>query len=103
VNTKHDSKHENTPGIKAAFLSAILFVAFLFCAQSASANMRCGTHLIQDGRSPGTLQVEVLRKCGRPYSQYGNTWIYVQSGGSVYRLRFTGNGDLISITREIVR
>jgi hypothetical protein len=81
----------------------LLFLLIVVCSQSAYA-MRCGTHLISAGRSNGISKDDVIRKCGAPYSQSGNYWIYMK-GNSVYRLRFseTSTSGLIYLKREIDR
>ncbi len=91
---------------KCYFSVIFLMLLFAFFSESLWAAMRCGTHLITDGKSPGPSEIEVMRKCGEPYSRSysrsGNSWIYVK-GGSTYRLRFSENSGLVSIKREIER
>jgi hypothetical protein len=83
------------------YASLLMLMAFALFSESAWA-MRCGTHLITAGRSPGPSQIEVLQKCGEPYSQSGNRWIYVK-GQSIYRLLFSEISGLVSIKQEITR
>ena len=87
---------------KRYFGVMFLMLLFAFFSQSAWAAMRCGTHLITAGKKPGPSEIDVMRKCGEPYSRSGNKWIYVK-GRSIYRLRFSENSGLISIKREIER
>ncbi len=84
------------------FQAPLLLLMLVIFSGPVSASMKCGTNLISDGRSPGQSKVEVLQKCGKPYSQSGNIWIYVK-GRSIYRLRFSDLSGLVSIRREIVR
>ena len=95
--TKFPKKHLTSQA------TLLLFLLIVVCSQSAYA-MRCGTHLISAGRSNGHSKDDVIKKCGAPYSQTGNYWIYMK-GNSVYRLRFsdTSTSGLISLKREIVR
>jgi len=82
-------------------LSLVLLCAFF--SESAWASMRCGTHLITTGgRSNQMSFADVQRLCGSPYSKSGGTWIYYK-GNQVYRLKFTDNGKLKEIYREMKR
>ena len=83
-------------------LITIASLSFLILTQTASASMRCGNHLITQGQRIGESKAAVYKKCGAPYKQAGNNWIYIK-GNSVYRLRFSENSGLSSIKREIVR
>ena len=82
-------------------LVSLVLLLVLISSQSVYA-MRCGTHLISVGQSPGHSKAEVYNKCGPPYSESGNYWIYMKKN-SVYRLRFSDLSGLISMQREIVR
>ena len=77
-------------------------VIVLFSEAVWAGSMKCGTHLITDGKKPGPSKAEVKRKCGYPYSESGNRWIYYK-GRSVYRLRFSEVTGLVSVNREIRR
>ena len=76
----------------------ILLIGLLGAASSAFADgsMRCGVHLV----SKGTLQDEVLTKCGQPYSASGAYWLY-RNGQTVYRVQFNAVGEVRRIKAEI--
>lgn len=86
----------------ARYFSCVLMLWMLFIQSASAGSMRCGTHVISDGLSPGPSKAQVKRKCGRPYLESGNRWVYYK-GQSIYRLRFTDASGLISIKREIER
>ena len=83
-------------------LVIIVTLTLLILTQSVHASMRCGTHVISEGKRKGHLPAEVQKKCGPPHSKAGNSWMYIK-GNSVYRLRFSENSGLVSIQREIAR
>jgi hypothetical protein len=64
--------------------------------------MRCGGRLISDGKVPGTLQAEVLLRCGEPYDTSGDQWLYVR-GDAVYRVYFNRDREVSRIVSEIIR
>ncbi len=80
----------------------LLMVFALFSESAWAESMKCGTHIISDGLKPGPSKAQVKRKCGRPYLESGNHWVYYK-GRSVYRLRFSEPSGLVSIRREIER
>ncbi len=80
----------------------LLMVFALFSESAWAGSMKCGTYLISDGSNPGPSKVQVRRKCGTPYSESGNRWVYYK-GRSVYRLRFSDASGLVSLKREIER
>ena len=80
----------------------LLMIFALFSESVWAGSMKCGTHLISDGLKPGPSKAQVKRKCGRPYLESGNYWVYYK-GRSIYRLRFSEPSGLVSIKREIER
>ena len=85
------------------FQTIILLIVFaLLCEFAWAGSMKCGTYLITDNKKPGPSKGEVRRKCGVPYSESGNRWVYYK-GRSVYRLRFSEVSGLVSLKREIER
>jgi len=86
------------------FIQALILLLMLviFSGSASADSIRCGTNLITDGLKPGPSKIQVKRKCGEPYSESGNRWVYVK-GRSVYRLRFSDVSGLVSIRREIER
>ena len=96
--------HDDKLNLKSSvsYLIAFLTLLVLFSESVWAGSMRCGTYLISDGKKPGPSKAEVKRKCGYPYSESGNRWIYYK-GSSVYRLRFSEVSGLVSVKREIRR
>ena len=59
-----------------------------FAANPAQAgSISCGVHIIKDGDRNSATKSEVLKKCGKPNSQEGSSWIY-RRGGRVTEVRF---------------
>ena len=87
-----------------SYKTIFFFLLLIFLLYETSiASMRCGTHLISTGgRSNQTSFAEVQRLCGAPYAKSGNTWIYYK-GSQIYRLKFSDNGNLREIYREMKR
>ncbi|MDJ0778340.1 MAG: DUF2845 domain-containing protein [Gammaproteobacteria bacterium] len=84
---------------KARLIGASIFVS-IFLNQSAFAYaLRCGTHLISGGDRDSPGKYEVLKRCGEPDFQSGNTWVY-RSGGRATVLSFSSNGQLYDIQKE---
>ena len=81
----------------------LLLVGMVLMVVSASASagsIRCGGTIIDDGDRRGISKLEIEKKCGAPYSKYGNSWIYSMPNGTVTRIRFKTNGEVSSITSE---
>ncbi|WP_455207046.1 DUF2845 domain-containing protein [Kaarinaea lacus] len=82
-------------------LLMIVGAVMLFFSFNASAGtIRCGGGIIDDGDRRGISKQEVEKRCGQPYSKYGNSWIYSLPNGTVTRIRFKSNGEVSSITNE---
>lgn len=79
---------------RVKLVTVIIAMAMLgFGKPSLAGHMRCGVHLIEDGKRRGPGKYEVLKKCGEPRERHGNTWVY-KSGGSKKVLRFNDAGQL---------
>jgi hypothetical protein len=81
----------------------VLFVAMtltLFSINASAGTIRCGGSIIDDGDRRGISKQEVEKRCGPPYSKYGNSWLYSMPNGTVTRIRFKDNGEVTSITNE---
>jgi hypothetical protein len=60
----------------------------MFAVNSAQAgSISCGVHIIKDGDRSSATKSEVLKKCGKPNSQEGSSWIY-RRGGRITEVRF---------------
>lgn len=66
-----------------------------------AANMECGTQIISDDQRNGQSKSRILELCGEPESKQGNTWYYKQPDGAIFRLHFSGSGELESIQEEV--
>ena len=64
--------------------------------------MRCGRHLISDGKSTRITLAEIQHKCGEPYDKAHSQWLYVRRD-VVSRVYFNRNREVIRIKSEIVR
>lgn len=97
--------HRMTRVPHAAGAACALSLTALALAPSAAqaGSMRCGGDIISDRQRGGQTQAGILYKCGEPYSRAGNTWLYVQPDGLVYRLRFDDKQELTTINVESVR
>ena len=81
--------------------AAALILGFLATQSMASdRSIRCGTYLIVGGGGKDSAGMyEVLKKCGEPDANEGNTWIYVQ--GSMNRiLTFNQEGRVARIESQ---
>lgn len=78
------------------------FILSLFSANSVAGTIRCGGTIIDDGDRRGISKQEVEKRCGPPYSKWGNSWLYSMPNGTVTRVRFKDNGEVSSITNERV-
>ena len=81
-------------------LAGMVLMAFALNASAGS--IRCGGTIIDDGDRRGISKLEIEKKCGTPYSKYGNSWIYSMPNGTVTRIRFKSNGEVSSISNERV-
>ena len=72
----------------------------VFSINTSAGTIRCGGAIIDDGDRGGISKQDIEKKCGQPYSQYGNSWIYSLPNGTVTRIRFKDNGEVSSITNE---
>lgn len=78
-------------------LTISVMATCLLAAQGVSAGaIRCGGQIIEDSRRTGPGKYEVMKKCGQPTAQLGNTWIY-ERGGSKKVIQFQDNGKISSI------
>ena len=74
-------------------LAAVLGMFAVNPAQAGS--ISCGVHIIKDSDRTSATESEVLKKCGKPKSQDGDSWIY-KKGGRVTEVRFV-DGKVRSI------
>ncbi len=79
--------------IIAAFILSIIIIEPVL----ASGSMRCGTHIISASQRNSPGMYEVLKRCGEPDVRYGKTWIYEKSSSVTRVVRFTGDGQVLSI------
>ena len=79
------------------YLSLIVVPLFILVSHAATAGaMKCGTHLIEDGQSPGQSRTDIEEQCGPPERSAGNILHYM-IGDVMYRLQFNDAGELESI------
>ena len=84
----------------AAALSAAILVLALVNAYASERSIRCGNYLIHAGGGKNSSSMyEVLKKCGEPIAQRGDTWIYEQ-GSQVRTLTFNYEGRLLRIESQ---
>lgn len=78
-------------------LAALVLAMVAVDAQAFDRSMRCSRQLIYAGGGKDSAGMyEVLKACGEPVAQQGDTWIYVQ--GSMRRiLVFNTQGRLQTI------
>ncbi|WP_455223232.1 hypothetical protein [Kaarinaea lacus] len=86
--------------IKLLVLILATVITMLISLNTSAGSIRCGGTIIDDGDRRGITKQEIEKKCGQPYSQYGNGWIYSMPNGTVVRIRFKDNGEVSSITNE---
>ncbi len=77
----------------AAFILSIIIIEPVL----ATGSMRCGTHVITAGKRDSPGMYEVLKRCGEPNVRYGRTWIYEKSSSVSRVVKFTSNGQILSI------
>lgn len=74
------------------------FIFSIIIVEPVLANsMRCGTHIITAGMRASPGMYEVLKRCGEPKAQYGNTWVYERSSSVTHVVTFSSNGQIRSI------
>ena len=75
----------------------LLLVLAMVAAHASDRSIRCGNYLIHAGGGKSASGMyEVLKKCGEPVAQNGDTWIYEQ-GSMIRVLTFNYEGRLMSI------
>ncbi len=79
--------------IIATFILSIIIIE----PALAYGSMRCGTHIISASQRNSPGKYEVLKRCGEPKARYGNTWIYEKSSSVSHVVKFTGDGQILSI------
>jgi hypothetical protein len=85
---------------KSLYATLTCMVALILLPLAANAgSMRCGPHLIQDGKRNGPSKYEVLKKCGEPTEKGWDTWVYDKPGKAAYSIKFSANGNLIVIRK----
>ena len=78
-------------------LSGLVLMLAAAAAQASDRSIRCGNYLIHAGGGKDSSGMyEVLKKCGEPVAQNGNTWIYEQ-GNRIRVLTFNWEGRLLRI------
>ena len=78
-------------------LGALLLLLFAIAVHASDRSIRCGNYLIHAGGGKSASGMyEVLKKCGEPVAQRGDTWIYEQ-GSMVRVLTFNYEGRLLRI------
>jgi hypothetical protein len=86
--------------LTACLLLAGALILAATAAQASDRSIRCGKHLLYaGGGSNSALQYEVLKKCGKPAAQSGDSWIYYQ-GNMVRHLTFNHEGRLLRIESQ---
>jgi hypothetical protein len=66
-------------------LASVIGMFAVNLAQAGS--ISCGVHIIKDSDRSSATKSEVLKKCGKPKNQEGDSWIY-KRGGRVTEVRF---------------
>jgi predicted small secreted protein len=59
-------------------LAAVLGMFAVNAAQAGA--ISCGVHIIKDSNRSSATKSEVLKKCGKPKSSEGDSWIYSKGG-----------------------
>lgn len=91
---------KNQTRMNLLVLWVVGLVLMMFSVNASAGSIRCGGGIIDDGDRRGISKMEIEKKCGAPYSKYGNSWIYSMPNGTVTRIRFKSNGEVSSITNE---
>lgn len=82
------------------YLTLVVVPLFVLASQMAAAEaMSCGTHMIEDGQSPGQSRSDVEKQCGAPERSSGNN-LYYRIDDATYRLHFNDGDELESISVE---
>ncbi len=84
--------------ILATTISGLLMT--LISTGAMAGSIRCAGGFIDDGDRRGISKQEVEKRCGAPYSKWGNSWLYSLPNGTVTRIRFKDSGEVSSITNE---
>ena len=75
-------------------LVGLLLILSAAAVHASDRSIRCGNYLIHAGGGKSAAGMyEVLKKCGEPIAQRGDTWIYEQ-GSMVRVLTFNYQGRL---------
>ena len=78
-------------------VAGLLLILSFAAVQASDRSIRCGNYLIHAGGGKSASGMyEVLKKCGEPVAQRGDTWIYEQ-GSMVRVLTFNYEGRLLRI------
>jgi hypothetical protein len=93
-------RYETVRSVFAAGLSAALVLCLSAWPEASWAQekmvLRCGTYLVGEG----ALREEVLAKCGEPYSDYGDYWLY-RRRNVIYRFFFDSRGTVRTVERDM--
>lgn len=82
---------------KLKLISAAFFFSIVVTQPVLANSMRCGTHIITAGMRDSPGKYEVLKRCGEPKANYGNTWVYEKSSSVTHVVTFSSNGQIRSI------
>jgi len=82
---------------KSKLFVASVLLSTLMLEPALADSMRCGRHIISSGGLHGPGKYEVLKKCGQPAAQSGDTWIYELPGGARRVVVFDANGSVSRI------
>ena len=83
--------------IKTLLLTFIAGFSMLMFQSVYAGSMKCGQHIISDGGRTGPGKYEVLKRCGEPAFQQGNTWVYERGEKRRVAVVFKDNGEISSI------
>ncbi len=83
--------------MKTLLITLITGFSILMLQSVYAGSMRCGSHMISDGGRSGPITYEVLKRCGEPAFQQGNTWIYERGEKRRVAVVFKDNGEISSI------
>ena len=82
---------------KLKLIIAAFFFTVVVTQPVLASSMRCGTHIITSGMRDSPGKYEVLKRCGEPTANYGNTWVYERSSSVKRVVTFSSNGQIRSI------
>ena len=78
-------------------LTGLALMLAAVTAQASDRSIRCGNYLVHAGGGKSASNMyEVLKKCGEPVAQNGDTWIYDKSG-KTQTVFFDASGRLMRI------